>query len=413
VASSKRGPKHPAASRAPDPWSGREIPRRPLLGPALAGLGTAIWLAVSFEWFRGGRRVPVLRETQKDREPPDQYPSVAVVVPARDEGEAVRSVLSQDYPGRLEVVAVDDRSTDGTGAVLAGLASERPEVMKVIRVQELPDGWLGKNHALYVGAAESGGDWLLFTDADVRFAPDCLEGALRYAMSEDLDHLTLAPEIVSRGVALKSFVAAFSLIFEVTQRPWRAADPRAREAIGVGAFNLLRREAYVRAGTHSAIRVRPDDDMRLGRLLKRAGYKQRVAYGTGSVSVEWHRTLAGAVRGLEKSMFPGMDYRLSTALTASLVLFLTNVLPFAGVLLARRIVTRLLFGANVGLLLAMYVRGARRSRSGLSPLYAALHPFGIGVFIYAMLRSAYTALANGGIEWRGTKYPLDLLKRNV
>jgi glycosyltransferase involved in cell wall biosynthesis len=371
---------------------------------------------MALEWFRGVRRVPMLRETRENLEPLDGYPSVSVVVPARNEGEtveaALRSVLYQDYPGPLEVVAVDDRSTDDTGKELEKLASERPEVMRVIRVEELPDGWLGKNHALYLGAGESRGEWLLFIDADVRFSPWCLEGAVRYAVREGLDHLTLAPEIVSRGVALKSLVAAFALVFEVTQRPWRAADPRSREAVGVGAFNLLRRGAYLRAGTHRAIRVRPDD-MRLGRLLKRAGFRQGVAYGTGSVSVEWHRTFRGAVRGLEKSMFPGIDYRLSAALLASLALFLTNVLPFAGVFLARRPLARLLSGVNVALVLAMYAYGARRSRSGISPLYASLHPFGVSAFIYAMLRSAYTTLANGGIEWRGTKYPLDLLREDA
>ncbi len=369
---------------------------------------------MAFDWFRGGRRVPILREAREGQEPPTRYPLVSVVVAARDEvegvEEAARSVLSQSYPGRLELVAVNDRSTDGTGAVLARLVSERPDAVKVLRVDELPDGWLGKNHALYIGAEESGGEWLLFTDADVRFAADCLENAVTYALSEGLDHLALAPEIISRGVALKSFVAAFSLVFEVTQRPWRASDPRAREAIGVGAFNLVRREAYVRSGTHSAIRMRPDDDMRIARLLKDAGFRQGVAYGTGSVCVEWHKTVAGAVRGLEKSMFAGTDYRLPLVLFASLALFLTNVLPFAGVFLARRAVTRLLFGSNVGLVVAMYVQGARRSGTQLSPLYATLHPFGIGVFIYAMLRSAYRVLAGGGIEWRGTKYPLDLLQ---
>jgi cellulose synthase/poly-beta-1,6-N-acetylglucosamine synthase-like glycosyltransferase len=231
---------------------------------------------------------------------------------------------------------VDDRSIDRTGQILARLASERSDVLRVIRVEELAQGWLGKNYALYLGARQAEGDWLLFTDADVRFPPGCLEEAVGYALTESLDHLTLAPEIVSRGVALKSFVAAFSLVFEVTQRPWRAADPRARVAVGVGSFNLLRKEVYIRAGTHSAIRVRPDDDMRLGSLVKENGFRQGVAYGTGSVSVEWHRTLAGAVRGLEKSMFPGVDYRLSTALFASLALFLTSVLPFAGVFLAPR-----------------------------------------------------------------------------
>jgi glycosyltransferase involved in cell wall biosynthesis len=391
--------------------------RLSLLGLAPVAVATAVWLPMALEWFRGVRRVPVLRETREDLEPLDGYPSVSVVVPARNEGEtveaALRSVLYQDYPGTLEVVAVDDRSTDDTGEVLEGLASERPEVMRVIRVEALPDGWLGKNHALYLGAGEAVGEWLLFIDADVRFSPGCLEGAVNYAVREGLDHLTLAPEIVSRGVALKSLVAAFAFIFEATQRPWRAADPHAPEAVGVGAFNLLRREAYLRAGTHRAIRARPDDDMRLGRLVKRAGFRQAVAYGTGSVSVEWHRTFRGAVRGLEKSMFPGMDYRLSTALLASLALFLTNVLPFAGVFLARRSLTRLLFGVDVGLVLAMYAYGTRRSRSGISPLYALLHPFGVSAFIYAMLRSAYTTLADGGIEWRGTRYPLDLLRENA
>jgi glycosyltransferase involved in cell wall biosynthesis len=233
-------------------------------GSVLAALSSAAWLAVSIDWFRGIRRVPLLREARKRLEPLESYPSVSVVVPARDEGGnvegAIRALLAQDYPGDLEVLAVDDRSTDGTGKVLSRLASGQPDTMRVIRVHELPDGWLGKNHALYL---------------------------------------------------------------------------------------------------------------------------------------------------------PGMDYRLSTALLASLALFVTNVLPFAGLFLARRLSTKLLFGVDVLLVLAMYLRGARRTGSRLSPLYAALHPFGICVFIYAVIRSAYTTLANGGIEWRGTKYPLDLLKENA
>ena len=387
---------------------------RPLLGPALAALTTGVWLALAVDWFRGGRRVPLLREVARDLRTLERYPSVSVVVPARDEGasvwEALRSVLVQGYPGHLEVIAVDDRSTDGTTAILARLASERPERLRVVRVENLPDGWLGKNHALWLGAEEAGGEWLLFTDADVRFSPACLEEAVGYAVREGLDHLVLAPEIVARGVALKSFVTVFAFLFEVSQRPWRVPDPEAREAIGVGSFNLVRRGAYATAGTHRAIRLRPDDDMRLGRLLKDAGFRQGVAYGTGSVSVEWHRTLGGAVRGLEKSIFPGVDYRVSTVLFASLGLLLTNVLPFAGLFLARRRATRVLFSLDVLLAFAMYAEGARRSGSETSPLYAALHPFGVAILVYATLRSAYRTLSRGGVEWRGTFYSLDTLK---
>lgn len=359
----------------------------------------------------------MLREAPAAGKQIDRYPCVSVVVAARDEeagvGEALGSVLDQTYPGSLEVLAIDDRSTDGTGEIVSGLAAQRPDRLRPLKVDRLPDGWLGKNHALFRGAEEAGGEWLLFTDADVRFSPDCVEQAIRYAKNENLDHLTLAPELLSRGVALKSFVTAFTFVFGVTQRPWRAPDPRAREAVGVGSFNLLKREAYLRAGTHTAIRLRPDDDMRLAKLLKEAGYSQAVAYGTGCLSVEWHQTLGGAVKGLEKSIFPGVDYRLSAIVAASLLLFLTNVWPFAGVVLARRRAMRLLFGADVLAVLAMYAYGPRVSGVALSPLYTALHPFGIGVFIYAALRSAYVALAKGGIEWRGTFYPLRVLKESA
>ena len=385
------------------------------LGLVIAALLSALWLGVAADWFRGSGRVPVLANLRGTGSKPDYYPSVSVVVAARDEKEAVeaalRSMLEQDYPGSLEVIAVDDRSTDGTGEVLAGLAARVPGRLRHLRVDRLPEGWLGKNHALWLGAGEAEGGWLLFTDADVRFAPDCVELAVRHALDEGFDHLALAPELVSRGTALKSFVAAFSLVFEVTQRPWRVSDAEARESVGVGAFNLVRRVAYEVAGTHGALRMRPDDDLRLGRALKEAGFRQGVAYGTGTVWVEWHRSLAGAVRGLGKSMFPGVDYRLSAALLASLGLFATNVLPFFGVFLARRALTRLLFGADVLVLFAMYARGARRS--GTPAYLAALHPFGASALIFAMLRSTYKTLARGGIEWRGTFYPLETLRRGT
>lgn len=383
----------------------------------LAVGGSVAWLAAVAGWFRGARRVPMIREAAEGSKPVDGYPSVSVVVAARNEeggvGEALGSVLDQDYPGRLEVLAVDDRSTDRTGGIIADLAARRPDRLRSLKVELLPDGWLGKNHALYRGAAEAGGEWLLFTDADVHLSPDCLELAMRYARNEDLDHLTLAPELISHGVALKSFVTAFTFVFGVTQRPWRASDPGAKEAVGVGAFNLLKRDAYLRAGTHDAIRLRPDDDMRLAKLLKEAGYSQGVAYGTGCASVEWHLTLGSAIKGLEKSIFPGVNYRLSAVVAASLFLFLTNVWPFAGVFFARRRAMRLLFGADVLAIFAMYAYGPRVSGYSLPTPYAALHPFGMGTFIYAALRSAYVTLARGGIEWRGTFYPLGRLRGDV
>lgn len=380
----------------------------------LAGLGSLAWLALGLQWLRGIRSVLVLKDLYAQEDRLDRYPSLCVVLGARDEERAVEasieSMVAQDYPGRLEVIAVDDRSTDRTGEILDRLAARHPGRLRMSNVGSLPAGWLGKTHALHVGAAEATGEWLLFTDADVRFSPACLEAAVRHAVDGALDHLTLPPEIVCRTVPLRSFVAAFTLVFEMTQRPWRAGDPRSREYVGVGAFNLIRRDAYEGIGTHRAIRMRPDDDMKLARLVKEHGYRQGVAYGTGLISVEWHQTLRGAVRGLSKSLFPGLDYRVDATIAGVLLLLLTNVLPFLG--LFSRGAPRLLLWTNVFSTFVLYAYRARHSRVETPWWYAALHPVGVCILAYAMLRSAWTTLANGGIEWRGTRYPLGSLKDN-
>jgi cellulose synthase/poly-beta-1,6-N-acetylglucosamine synthase-like glycosyltransferase len=289
----------------------------------LVSLGSLVWLALSLQWLLGIRKIPVLEDvSETDRL--DHDPALSIILAARDEGrsvgEGVKSMLAQDYSGTLEIIAVNDRSTDRTGEILEELATKHPDRLRVSNVESLPEGWLGKTHALYTGAAQAQGEWLLFTDADVVFTPHCADRATRYATTNGLDHLTMPPEIVCRSVLLRSFVAAFTLVFEITQRPWRAGDPQAQEHVGVGAFNLIRKDAYERSGTHRAIRMRPDDDMKLAKLLKRHGFRQGVAYGAGLISVEWHQTLPDAVRGLSKSMFSGLDYRIGATVAGVLML---------------------------------------------------------------------------------------------
>jgi cellulose synthase/poly-beta-1,6-N-acetylglucosamine synthase-like glycosyltransferase len=380
----------------------------------LAALGSLVWLALSFQWWRGIRKIPVLEDVLVT-DLVDRNPALSIILAARDEErsvkESVASMLAQDYAGMLEVIAVNDRSTDRTGEILEDLATKHPERLRISNVESLPEGWLGKTHALYTGAARATGEWLLFTDADVIFSADCSEKAVRYATSNGLDHLTLPPEIVCRSVLLRSFVAAFTLIFEMTQRPWRVGDPQAHEHVGVGAFNLLRKDAYERSGTHRAIRMRPDDDMKLAKLLKRHGFRQGVAYGTGLISVEWHQTLPDAVRGLSKSMFPALDYRIGATVAGVLMLMLTNVLPVFGLL--TRNMTGTLCRLNFLSTFLLYAYRARHFGHETPWWYAMLHPFGICAFIYAMLRSASTTLAGGGIEWRETRYPLKELKDNA
>ena len=195
-----------------------------------AALGSLGWLVLCIQWFRGTRKVPVLEDLRSQGRP-DREPALSVILAARDEEQSVKrtvtSLLAQDFPGALEVIVVNDRSTDRTGGILHELAIRHPGRLRVSNVESLPEGWLGKTHALYAGVGEAKGEWLLFTDADVVFSPDCVTRAVRYAIDNGLDHLTMPPEIVCKSVLLRSFVAAFTLIFEMTQRPWRVIPGRA------------------------------------------------------------------------------------------------------------------------------------------------------------------------------------------
>jgi glycosyltransferase involved in cell wall biosynthesis len=237
-------------------------------------------------------------------------PFVSVVVAARNEERNVEaaacSLLAQSYPS-LEIIAVDDRSTDRTGAILDARAAEEPR-LKVMHVRELPAGWLGKNHALWLGAAAARGEWLLFADADVIMAPDAVSRAVAYAERRGLDNVTILPDTMMPGLLLKGFVCVGIVIFGLALRPWKARDPKSRHFVGVGAFNLVRAGAYARAGGHEPIRLRPDDDIKLGRILKRSGAKQDALSGRGMVSVEWYRTIGETIDGLMKNSFAVVQY---------------------------------------------------------------------------------------------------------
>lgn len=345
---------------------------------------------------------------------PPVLPRLSIVVPARNEASAIRraigSLLEEDYPD-MEIIVVDDRSTDATGEVLRGLA-ENDRRLVTLRVDLLPAGWLGKNHALWRGAERARGEWLLFTDADVVFARGTLRRAVSYAQAEELDHLTLAPRLVARGLGLRAFVAFFGYVFIVLWGAYRANYPKSKRGVGIGAFNLVRRSAYERIGTMRALSLRPDDDIRLGRRLRGFGFRQRVLNGNELLSVEWYPSLSAAVRGLEKSMYSSMEYRVVDAVGVILYLGATMVWPFVGFLVLGGI-DRALLGIAVAFLLAGLLETYRQSMSPrLTPsalAVALLMPLSAASFGWAIARSVYLAETRG-VRWRETTYPLSLLR---
>ena len=340
-------------------------------------------------------------------------PRLSVVVPARDEASTIRraveSLRAQDY-AELEIIVVDDRSTDATGVVVGELAA-RDSRIRALHVTELPAGWLGKNHALWRGAEHATGEWLLFTDADIVFAPGTLRRAVTYAVAGGLDHLTLTPRLVARGLALRAFLAFFAYAFIALWGAYLANDPESDRGVGIGAFNLVRRSAYERIGTMRALSLRPDDDIRLGRRLRGFGFRQRVLNGSALLSVEWYSSLGAAISGLEKSMYSSLEYRVRDAIGVLLYLLATMVWPFVGVIVLGGI-DRVLLGIVVACLAAGLLETYRQSTGPLTAsalVLALLVPFAALCFAYAIVRSAYLAETRG-VRWRGTTYPLSLLR---
>jgi len=378
------------------------------LWSAWGAAAVIVWVGIAVVWFRGVRRMADVGCQAPAGGP---GPLVSLVVPARDEErrleDSLRSVLAQDYPA-VEVIAVDDRSTDGTAGILARLRTQHP-TLQVLTVAELPDGWLGKNHALSLGAGVARGEWLLFTDADVRFSRDCVGKAVAFARERGLDHLTLFPAFVARGTLLRSFVLSFFLLFCLYSRPWRARNPRSRDHVGVGVFNLVKRSAYEAVGTHEAIRLRPDDDLALGGLLKGRGFRQEAGFGRTLLAIEWYASLGEASCGLEKNALVPFRYRPELVVLGCALAFGVHVAPAAACFLASGWAAAALCLATV---LQLLVCADEARSSGLPSWQGFLHPVGTSLVLAAVLRAAWLAVRRGGVQWRGTWYPLDRLRRS-
>jgi len=370
-----------------------------------AAFTATAWTMAGVWVWRGQRSIGFLREEPAGRA---AGPRVSFIVAARNEEQgieaALRSVLAQQYED-FEVIVVNDRSTDQTGAVLAGLSHPR---LRVTTVQELPSGWIGKNHALWTGAKEAAGELLVFTDADVVMDPTTLARAVALLERDKLDHLAVAPEVTGTRFWLKTLVSGFTLSFAFYAAPWKARDPKSNRFIGVGAFNLIRKSVYEAIGTHAAFSFSPIDDMVLGQRVKRAGFRQDLRFGLGLLKVEWYPSVAELARGLEKNAFAGAQYRLSWVMGGTAAGLLFQVWPFAAVFLTSGS-EQILYGLTSAIIIAL---AADNNRYHGHPRWISVfHVFSTIFGIYAVWRSAIKALWHGGIEWRGTRYPLSELKK--
>jgi cellulose synthase/poly-beta-1,6-N-acetylglucosamine synthase-like glycosyltransferase len=339
-------------------------------------------------------------------------PPVSILFAARDEArelpKALETLLALDYP-RFEVVAVDDRSADATGEILQAAAQKNAH-LKPIRVDSLPSGWLGKPHALEQAYEYSTGEWLAFTDADVHFAQDLLRRAVALAKREKWEHLTLLGRAKMFSFGEKIVMTFFGMGFIAGIRPWRVSDPRSHVYAGVGAFQLIRRSTYEAIGGHRRLAMEVVDDMKLGKLVKEAGFHSGVANAGDTLSVHWHSGVGNIIRGTTKNFFATTGFRLWMTLLQVFGLLLMCLFP----VVALPFVHGWARGFDlVAILCPVLTEGCVCLEFGVSPIYALTYPIGALIFGWMLARSAIVTLWQGGIVWRGTFYPLEELKRGV
>jgi cellulose synthase/poly-beta-1,6-N-acetylglucosamine synthase-like glycosyltransferase len=374
-----------------------------------AAIGLAYWLAQLVIALRTIRSVPVLDEMPEG--PLETYPRVSVIAPACNEADtietAVATRLQDDYPN-LEIILLDDRSTDGTPETVDRLAASDPRV-KAVHIKELPEGWIGKQHAMQKGAEMATGDWLLFSDADIHIRPGALKRAIAFCQARNLDHLAVAPQCYPAGFLIDAGVAMILRMISFSGRLWAVPDEKSDAAIGSGAFNLVRRAAFEKAGGLEWLKLEVADDVALGRRLKLTGARSAMAQGRGWVGVHFYTDFKTLVRATERAGFTTFaNFKVWRAVLASLIFFALEMAPFFALL---PLGIPYLFYAGLLMLLFALTSLALISWWCHHPLLPTLlWPVGTLITVILLVRAGIVGKRRGGIYWRGTFYPTKLLK---
>jgi len=348
-------------------------------------------------------------------DPPDHPPLVSVIVPARNEAANIRrcvdALRAQTYP-RLELLVVDDRSTDDTPRILAELAASEPR-LRVIQGKPLPAGWVGKPHALHQGAQAARGSLLCFMDADTFAEPALIASTVRAMQAHQADLFTIMTrqEMGSfwEKVLLPVVFTGLALGFDVE----RVHDPDDPLAIANGQFILIRRAVYQAVGGHAAIRASIVEDKDLAERVKHAGYRLVLGDGRALATTRMYTSLGEMWEGWTKNVYLGTRGR------PGLLLFGAFASLLGAFVLPGTLIASLLWAwhggggaawgvfAEASLLttVLLYQRGRFARLFDISAAWGLTFPLGAALTAAIILTSAFLVLSGRGVTWKGRRYP--------
>jgi hypothetical protein len=254
---------------------------------------------------------------------------------------------------------------------------------------------------MWQGAAATQSDWILFTDGDIFFRADALSRAIHYAEASACDHLVVMPTMIMKTFGERMMLSFFGFCSSLMIRLHKVQDRNAKDFVGAGAFNLIRRSAYEQIGTFEALRMEVIEDLKLGQAVKEHELSQHCVLGPALVRVRWAEGAFGVVNNMRKNLFSLMGFSWTLTALAGIAGAVYHLGPWAGLVFAPGI-AKLGFGAATFAIALLYARMSRIF--GFSAFYFLTQPIAALMFMYALLLSAWSSLMHGGVVWRGTTY---------
>jgi chlorobactene glucosyltransferase len=349
--------------------------------------------------------------------PPQPSPLISVCIPARNEERNIRqcveSVLAQDYPN-LEVIVLDDRSTDATPTLLTDIASHDFRLLP-ISGSDLPAGWAGKPYALYQASAVARGDWLCFLDADTFLTPEALSTCYAKALETQADMFTIMTFQVLGSFWEKTVMPLIMTALSVGFSPRKVNDPATKDAIANGQFIMIKRSVYDAIGGHEKVKDKIVEDKAISEAVKWNGYRLIVADGTQVARTRMYTSLPEMWEGWTKNIYLGLREQPSLlalgvfgaflAVMASLVLPAWSLWGLhwsfhgGGWMASAVIIESLLLWGYL-----IYARAQIATKMEISPWYAWTTPLGAAVFGAMMFTSAWKVITRRGVTWKGRVY---------
>lgn len=396
------------------------MPAIALESNALAILTIIVWgivlawlVSIVLTLYGISRQKPLLPTIQL-RLTASNSPLVSVLVPARNEQhrvlvDCIRSILAQDY-GNFEVIAVNDSSTDATGAILETLAKS-DDRLRVIEGEEPPAGWLGKPYAMQQAFNHARGEWILATDADMIFDKAALRTAVDSTLEWKVDAMTLIPHFEANSFWERVMIPAWAWVLLIFTVFYRVSNPKTQGAVGIGGFFLMRRTVLERVGRYERLKDEVMEDVRLAEMIKRSGARLFTGYAPNLLSTRMYRNFGEMWECSTKNWFSGTKFSLPFALLCVFSMYLMSVVPL---LIALASAIGMMAGASADLwllfipaalswLLQVLVLAMVSIRSEVSPAYALTAPLGLGL-LYAMLFDSSIRITTGkGVTWKGRR----------